>query len=86
MSQIPPLEPRTPARKPRRVSQVLQRPPARLDKKLSDYIHKLSQKRTYDPLYYYAVVFEQPLGNGMLRRAATVSQSPQIIQAVGPGR
>ena len=29
---------------------------------------------------YYAVMFEQPLGGGMVRRAAMVSQSPQMIQ------
>ena len=54
--------------------------PAKLDKKLDEYIRKLSLKKGYDPLPFYTVIFAQPLGNGMLRRAAMVSQSPQMIQ------
>ena len=37
-------------------------------------------KRTYDPLPYYTVVFMQPMGNGVVRKLAKVSQSPQMIQ------
>ncbi len=80
MRQIPPLEPRTPAENLADFRKYFTEPPARLDKRLSDYIQKVAQKRPYDPLYYYAVVFMQPLGNGTIRRAATFSQSPQIIQ------
>ena len=53
---------------------------AKLDKKVDDHIHKLSGKKGYDPLDYYAVMFEWTLPNGMLMRDAMVSQSPQIIQ------
>ena len=34
----------------------------------------------YDPLPYYAVVFEQPVGQGAIRKAALVSQSPSMIR------
>jgi hypothetical protein len=80
MSQIPPLEPRTPAENLAEFRKYFNEAPAKLDKRLSDHIHRTSKKGTYDSLYYYAVVFEQPLANGLLRRAATFSQSPQIIQ------
>jgi Protein of unknown function (DUF1570) len=80
MRQIPPLEPRTPAENLAEFRKFFSEPPARLDKRLSEYIQRVAQKRPYDPLYYYTVVFVQPLGNGMIRRAARCSQSPQIIQ------
>ena len=80
MSQIPPLEPRTPEENLAEFRKFFNEAPARLDKKLADHIHKLSRKKTYDTLYYYQVFFQQALGNGVIRRAATVSQSPQIIQ------
>ncbi len=80
MRQFPALERRTPAENLEEFRKFFPDAPPRLDKKLSDHIHKLSQRKSYDTLYYYAVVFVQPLGNGVVRRAATVSQSPQIIQ------
>jgi hypothetical protein len=80
MSQIPPLEPRTPEENLQVFRKFFDEPPSRLDKKLANHIHDLSRKRSYDTLYYYEVVFHQALGNGLIRRAATVSQSPQIIQ------
>jgi hypothetical protein len=80
MSRIPPLEPRTPEENLQVFRKFFDDAPSRLDKKLGDHIHNLSRKRSYDTLYYYEVVFQQALGNGVIRRAATVSQSPQIIQ------
>ena len=80
MRRIPPLEPRTPQENLDEFRKFFDETPARLDKRLGDYIYKLSQKKTYDSLYYYAVIFQQPLGNGVIRRSAMVSQSPQIIQ------
>src|SRR5262249_35681573 len=80
MSKTPPLQPRTPAENLAEFRKFVSDAPARLDKKVSDYIHKLSQKKSYDTLYYYQVVFQQSLGNGVIRRAAMVSQSPQFIQ------
>jgi hypothetical protein len=80
MSQIPPLRQRTPEENLAEFRRFFAEDLARLDKKLVEYIHKLSQKKGYDPLPYYAVIFAQPLGNGLIRRAATCSQSPQMIQ------
>ena len=80
MSQIPPLEPRTPEENLLLFRTFFNEPTARLDKRLADHVHDLSRKKTYDTLYYYEVVFQQSLGNGVVRRAATVRQSPQIIQ------
>ena len=80
MSQIPPLEPRTPQENLADFRRFFGDDLTKLDKKLDDYIRKLSQKKGYDPLPYYTVVFVQPLGNGVVRRLATVSQSPQMIQ------
>jgi hypothetical protein len=80
MSQVPPLAPRTPddhlAEFRKHFGQDLGKP---FDKRVADYIRKLSQKKGYDPLPYYAAVFEQSLGQGVIRRAARVSQSPQVI-------
>jgi Protein of unknown function (DUF1570) len=80
MSQLPPLEPRTPDDNLAEFRRFFTDDLAKLDKKLVEYIHKLSQKKGYDPLPYYTVIFAQPLGNGVVRRAATFSQSPQMIQ------
>jgi Protein of unknown function (DUF1570) len=80
MSQVPPLEPRTPEENLLEFRRFFNEAPGRLDKKLGDHIHYMSRKNTYVTLYYYQVVFQQALGNGVVRRAATVSQSPQIIQ------
>jgi hypothetical protein len=80
MRELPPLERRTPAENLAEFRKFFNDAPPRLDKKLAEYVYKLSQKKSYDTLYYYAVVFVQPLGNGTIRRAATFSQSPQIIQ------
>jgi hypothetical protein len=80
MKEIPPLAPRTPAENLAAFRKFFSNPPAQLDKSVDDYIHKLSQKKSYDSLVAYAVIFQQSLGNGVIRRAATVSQSPQFIQ------
>jgi len=80
MSQIPPLQPRTPQDNLAEFREFFDGDLARLDKKVDDYIHRLSQKKTYDSLLYYAVIFHQSLGNGMIVRKATISQSPQWIQ------
>jgi hypothetical protein len=80
MSQVPPLEPRTPQETLAEFTSIFGDDLTKLDKRLDDYLRKLSLKKSYDPLPYFAVVFVQPLGNGLMRRAATVSQSPQMIQ------
>jgi hypothetical protein len=80
MSQVPPLEPRTPEQQLAEFCKFFGEDLAKLDRKADEYIRKLSQKPGYDLLPYYAVFFEQPLGGGMVRRAATYSQSPQMIE------
>ena len=52
----------------------------KLDKKAEENIRKLSRKGNFIELPFYAVIFEQALGGGMVRRGAMVSQSPQVIQ------
>ena len=80
MSQIPPLQPRTPEEHLAEFRKFFVEDLSKLDKKVDEYIGKLSTRKTYDPLPYYAVMFEWTLPNGMLTRAAMVSQSPQIIR------
>ncbi len=80
MSQIPPLEPRSPEQHLELFRKSFGADLVKLDKKIDAAIHLLSQKKGYDRLPYYAVIFEQSLGNGSIRRAAMVSQSPQMIQ------
>ncbi len=80
MSQMPPLEPRTPDQQLAEFRKFFGDDLARVDRKADEHIRKLSQKPGVDPLPYYVVFFEQPLGGGMVRRAATYSQSPQMIE------
>jgi hypothetical protein len=80
LGRIPPLEPRTPEQQLALFREFFPDDLVKLDKKVDDYIRTLSRTRRYDPLPFYAVVLEQPLGNGLVYRAATVSQSPQVIQ------
>jgi hypothetical protein len=80
MSQMPPLEPRTPAEQLAEFRKFFGNEPAKLDKKVEDYIRWLSQNGKFQPLPYYAVFFVQPLGGGMVRRKVWISQSPQMIQ------
>ena len=79
MSQIPPFEPRTPEENLAEFRKFFVEDLSKLDKKVDDYIGKLSQKK-FDPLFCYAVLFQQALGNGVVHRAAMVSQSPQMIE------
>jgi hypothetical protein len=80
MSQTTPFERPTPEKSLAEFRAVFGDDLAKLDKKIDDYIHKLSQKASFDPLYYYAVVFQQSMGGGVIKRAAYVSQSPQLIE------
>jgi hypothetical protein len=80
MSQLPPMVRQTPQQHLSLFREFFGGDLARLDKKIDAYIRKLSEKRTYDPLPFYAVLFEQALPNGALNRAVMVSQSPQIIE------
>ena len=80
MSQLAPMQPRTPDQHLAEFRKFFGDDLSRLDKKIDEYIRKLSGKKGYDPLPYYAVMFEQGLNNGTINRAVMVSQSPQIIQ------
>jgi hypothetical protein len=80
MSRMPPLEPRTPEWQLAEFRRFFGDDLVKLDRKAEDYLRKLSQRGRFLALPHYAVIFEQPLGGGMVRRAATVSQSPQVIQ------
>jgi hypothetical protein len=50
---------------------------ARMDRKIGLHLAGL---KGYEAIPYYAVVFEQPLGPGLLRRATLVSRSPSVIR------
>jgi hypothetical protein len=80
MSQMPPLEPRTPQQHLAEFRKYFGDDLVKIDKETDKHIRKLSVDKRYDPLLYYAVIFEQPLGGGMIRRAAWISQSPQMIE------
>ena len=77
---MPPLEPRTPEQHLAEFRKFFGDDLVKLDKKADEYIRKISQKRDITQLPSYAVIFEQPLGGGMVHRAAWISQSPQMIQ------
>ncbi len=80
MSRMPPLEPRTAEWQLAEFRKHFGPDLAKLDNKVEDYLRKQSLRRDFEPLPHFAVIFEQPLGDGMVRRRATVSQSPQVIQ------
>jgi hypothetical protein len=80
MGQLPPLEPRSPEENLADFRKFFGGDLPKLDKKVDDYLRKLSQTKEYDRLPYYAVMFEEMLGNGAIRRTGWVSQSPQRIQ------
>jgi hypothetical protein len=80
MSQISPLEPRTPEANLAEFRKFFGNELTRLDKRVDDHIHRISQRKSYDTLFCYAVLFRQTLGNGMVSCKAYVSQSPQMIQ------
>ena len=80
MSQMPPLEPRTPQQHLAEFRKYLGEDLIKVDRETDKHIRKLSTAKTYDPLPYYAVVFEQALGGGMVHRVAWISQSPQMIE------
>ena len=80
MSQIPPLDPRSPEDHVAEFQKAFGSDLAKIDRAISVYLKKLAARKDYDPMPFYAVTFEQALPAGMLRKAATVSQSPQVIQ------
>jgi hypothetical protein len=77
MSQMPPMQKVTPAEHLAAFRAAFGDDLARMDRKLVDYLSKL---KGYEPLPYYAVVFEQRVGGGIVKHAAIVSQSPSMIR------
>jgi hypothetical protein len=80
MSAMPPLERRSPEQHLAEFRKFFGDDLSKVDKKAEEYIRKRIQEGKFTPLPWYAVIFEQPLGGGMVRRGAMVSQSPQVIQ------
>ena len=80
MSAMPPLERRTPEQHLAEFRKYFGEDLSKVDKKAEEYIRKVSEKGNFIALPYYAVIFEQPLPGGMVRRGAMISQSPQVIQ------
>jgi hypothetical protein len=80
MSRIAPLEPRTLEDHLEAFRKAFGQDLPKFDKAIGAYLRKLAKQKGYDPMPYYAVMFEQPLPPNLIRRAAMVSQSPQMIQ------
>ena len=80
MSQIQPLQPLTPEDHLAEFRKAFGDDLAKVDKAIDAYLKKLSRQKSFDPMPFYAVTYEQALPAGLVRRAAMVSQSPQLIQ------
>ena len=52
----------------------------KIDKTIDRYLKNLAKQKGYDTMPFYAATYEQSLPAGLLKRAAMVSQSPQMIQ------
>ncbi len=80
LSKLPPMVPRSAGDHLADFREVFGADLVKLDRAIDAYLRKLARQKGYDPMPYYAVMFEQPLPAGLFRRAAMVSQSPQMIQ------
>ena len=77
MSQMPPLKQVSPEEHLAAFRAAFGNDLAKMDQAVGQYLSKL---KNYDPLPYYAVMFEQRLGGGMIKHAAIVSQSTSMIR------
>jgi hypothetical protein len=77
MSQMPPMKHVTSEEHLATFRAVFGNDLAKMDHAVASYLSKL---KGYDQLPYYAVMFEQRLGPGMMKRAAIVSQSASMIR------
>ena len=80
MSQIEPLAVISPSEHLAAFCRAFRVAPAnlpRLDRQINRF---LSGLKGYETLAYFAVTFEQPLGRGVVKRSALVSQSPARIR------
>ncbi len=76
LTQLPPLTKRNPADQLAAFRDAFGQDLVKLDKAVAKHL----AKQRYEPLPYYAVVFEQPIGRNRVRRGAMVSRSPSVIQ------
>ncbi len=77
MSEIPPLEPRTPEEHLAEFQKAFGQDLAKVDKAIDAYLRKLAKQKSFDPMPYYAVMFEQPLPAGFLRRTRWSASLPR---------
>ena len=77
MSQLQPLEPRTPEQQLAVFRAAFKTDLTRLDKDINKYLGRL---KVANPLPFYTMVFEQRMPGDAIRRAAIVSQSPSVIR------
>ncbi|MHC5540567.1 DUF1570 domain-containing protein [Singulisphaera rosea] len=75
MSELPPMKKRSPEEHLADFRAAFGADLGKIDRAVANHLSKLK----YDPLPYYAVVFEQPILGGRVRRAALVSRSPSVI-------
>jgi hypothetical protein len=75
MSRMLPMEEKSPEDQLSAFRAAFGKDLAKLDKSIATHLGKLK----YEQLPYYAVVFEQPMGGGRVKRGAIVSQSPSLI-------
>ncbi len=80
MSQLPPLEPRSPDEHLAEFRRAFGDDLVKIDRTIEGYLKKLAKQKNYDPMPYYAATYQQSLPTGLVKRAAMVSQSPQMIQ------
>lgn len=80
MAELPPLAPRTAEDQVRDFRECFGDDLVKLDKAINAYLRWLTKQKGYASMPYYAVMFEQALTAGLVRRAAMVSQSPQVIR------
>jgi len=77
MSALPPLRKLTPDDQLDAFRRAFGKDLVKLDREIGAYLAKL---KVNNHLPYYAVMFEQAVGGGMVKRAAIVSQSPSMIR------
>lgn len=77
MSRMPPLEPRSPEEHLAAFQEAFGGNLRKMDREIGSYLSKL---KSNDVLPFYAVLFQQRVPGGLVKRAAIVSQSPSMIQ------